>query len=47
MVIELAHERYFLPMREYKLQILWEKSLCAIAKEALKPGNIQKLPGLV
>lgn len=46
-VTELVHERYSLPHGEYSRQLLQEKALSAIAKEALKPTNLPKLPGLV
>ncbi|GER74671.1 LCP family protein [Weizmannia acidilactici] len=46
MVTELVHERYSLPNFDYDRQLLQEKVLIGIAKQALKPKNLTKLPQL-
>lgn len=47
MVTEVVHERYSLKNGEYGRQQLQEEALKGIAKKALDPGNITKLPSLV
>ncbi|WP_251028888.1 LCP family protein [Bacillus sp. ISL-18] len=47
MVTEVVHERYSLKNGEYGRQQLQEEALKGIAKKALKPSNITKLPALV
>ncbi|MEH7335235.1 LCP family protein [Neobacillus drentensis] len=47
MVTEVVHERYSLGNGEYGRQQLQEEALKGIAKKALDPGNITKLPSLV
>ncbi len=47
MVTELVHERYSLKNGEYDRQRLQEEALVGIAKKALKPSNVTKLPGFV
>lgn len=44
MVTELVHERYSLKNGEYDRQRLQEEALVGIAKKALQPSNITKLP---
>ncbi|MFB9761491.1 LCP family protein [Ectobacillus funiculus] len=47
MVTELVHERYSLKNGEYDRQKLQEEALIGIAKTALKPSNVTKLPGVI
>ncbi|WP_042375084.1 LCP family protein [Neobacillus jeddahensis] len=47
MVTEVVHERYSLKNGEYGRQQLQEEALKGIAKKALDPSNITKLPSLV
>ncbi|WP_242216859.1 LCP family protein [Bacillus cereus group sp. BfR-BA-01380] len=47
MVTEIVHERYSLKNGEYDRQKLQEEALVGIAKKALQPENITKLPGFV
>ncbi|OIK08708.1 transcriptional regulator [Bacillus sp. MUM 116] len=47
MVTEVVHERYSLKNGEYGRQQLQEEAMKGIAKKALDPGNIIKLPSLV
>lgn len=47
MVTEVVHERYSLKNGEYGRQQLQEEALKGIAKKALSPSNITKLPTLV
>ncbi len=47
MVTELVHERYSLKNVDYDRQLLQEKVLISIAKTALQPKNLTKLPKLV
>lgn len=47
MVTEVVHERYSLKNGEYGRQQLQEEALKGIAKKALSPSNITKLPALV
>ncbi|PGV53413.1 LCP family protein [Bacillus sp. AFS037270] len=47
MVTEVVHERYSLKNGEYGRQQLQEEALKGIAKTALSPSNITKLPDLV
>ncbi|WP_342042995.1 LCP family protein [Bacillus sp. OTU2372] len=47
MVAEVVHERYSLKNGEYGRQQLQEEALKGIAKKALSPSNITKLPALV
>lgn len=47
MVAEVTHERYSLQNGEYGRQQLQEEALKGIAKKALSPSNITKLPALV
>jgi LCP family protein required for cell wall assembly len=47
MVSEVVHERYSLADGEYGRQKLQEEALKGIAKKALSPTNITKLPSLV
>lgn len=47
MVTEVVHERYSLKNGEYGRQQLQEEALKGIAKEALSPSNLTKLPSLV
>jgi LCP family protein required for cell wall assembly len=47
MVTEIVHERYSLPGTDYGRQQLQEEALKGIAKEALSPQNITKLPSLI
>ena len=47
MVTEVVHERYSLKNGEYGRQQLQEEALKGIAKTALSPSKITKLPGLV
>lgn len=46
MVTELVHERDSLPGTDYGRQRLQEEALIGIAKQAMKPSNITKLPAL-
>jgi len=46
-VTEIVHERYSVPGTDYGRQQLQEEALVGIAKAALKPGNIAKLPSLL
>lgn len=47
MVAEIVHERYSLKNGEFGRQKLQEEALKGIAKKALSPSNITKLPSLV
>ncbi|MED1471939.1 LCP family protein [Bacillus salipaludis] len=47
MVTEVVHERYSLNNGEYGRQQLQEEAMKGIAKKALEPSNITKLPSLV
>lgn len=47
MVTELVHERYSLKNGEYDRQRLQEEALVGMAKAALQPSNISKLPSVI
>ena len=47
MVTEIVHERYSLQNGEYGRQQLQEEALKGIAKKALQPSNVTKLPSLI
>lgn len=47
MVTEVVHERYSLQNGEYGRQQLQEEALKGIAKKALQPSNVTKLPSLI
>lgn len=46
MATEIVHERYSVPGTDYGRQQLQEAALVGIAKAAMKPSNIMKLPQL-
>ncbi|WP_247739189.1 LCP family protein [Bacillus sp. 165] len=47
LVTELVHERYSLKNGEYDRQRLQEEALVGMAKKALDPSNVTKLPAFV
>lgn len=47
MITELVHERDSLPGTDFGRQQLQEKAIVAIAKTALKPQNISRIPSLI
>ncbi|MCP8967848.1 LCP family glycopolymer transferase [Ectobacillus ponti] len=47
MVSEVVHERYSLQSGEYGRQMLQKEAISGIAKAALDPSNVSKLPELV